>query len=299
MYDNLSLSAIGKSPVAEDYLAATRDFLSLPADPDDRQRQLAALQQKWRVLFSKLLAAVDTSDPDVWFALGHGYSNGWGTERDTDQAAAWFHRAADAGHTDAMLHLAMHLRGPAGGHDFIASIPWLTRAASMGNASAMVHLGFAYREGNGVVTDAEEAVTWFSKAFEAGDDCAAVHAGRVTLRHLSRPKDALFWFKKAADRGCSESFIELAMMYDNTEYDFCDPAEAVKWYHVSIAASSHVPRSLLALAQHYLDGSGVPKNNGIARLLLKRILSDQPRIAAFRGRAKKLLDALEAKAVTT
>ena len=285
---------MSKTTAAAAFLAATRRFLSLPDDPDARLAEYAALQQEWRRLFSKLLKAADPGDPDIWFALGHGYANGWGTSRDILHSAAWFRRAADAGHAEAMVRLALSLGRPGSSQDMRAAILWLNRAASKGNASAMVHLGFAYREGQGVPVDAETAVNWFIKAFEAGDDHSAVHAGRVFLRHLARPKDALLWFRKAADKGCKDSYVELAMLHDEPSCGLCDHAEAVKWYQTTVARrGSSVPRALFALARHYRDGTGVPQSKDIAKAWLNRLLSETTETNAFRRRGERLLRAVE------
>ena len=49
--------------------------------------------------------------------------------------------------------------------------------AEQGFASAQFSLGLSYYKGTGVAQDAEQAVEWFRKAAEQGDDVAQYNLG--------------------------------------------------------------------------------------------------------------------------
>lgn len=287
------MTVIAETNAADAYLSSINAYRYMPGDVDERRAEYAVFQKEWRRLFSRLVASSDHSDPHVNFALGRGYFTGRGVDRDVGKAASLFEYAAERGHIDAMSSLASYLQSPRGGHDYRSAIKWWKLAAAKGHTSAKVFLGFAYRDGRGVTADPLAAANWFIKAFEEGNHGAATHAGRVFRDHLSQPNNALVWFHKAADYGCSDSFIALALLYDDPKSGFYNPAEAVHWYHLSLAASVCVPRSLLALARHYIDGSGFVTNKYIAILFLKRVLTDEPDRSRFRRYARMLLRKIE------
>jgi TPR repeat protein len=76
------------------------------ADIREQVRQTRALFEEWKGVFARLMQESETGDPEVWNVLGDAYHNGRGTERDQAQAMHWFRRAAEAGHTVAMVRLA-------------------------------------------------------------------------------------------------------------------------------------------------------------------------------------------------
>ena len=279
---------------AELYLAAAKRYLSLPEHPEAYIAAFAKLRREWEILFANLVALQDTGDLEVWFALGHGYGNGWGTEKNLEASEAWFRRAANSGHTGAMSRLAQRLTHPDREECWPEAIQWLFRAATALNSSAMVQLGFAHREGRGVELSAEIAAEWFMKAYRAGDSHAAIHAGRILLYPLKQYEEAVSWFLLAAKANQSESYISLAMIYDDRESRLHDPAEAVKWYQTTVAKNGgNVPRSLVALARHYRDGSGVPRSTEIAGIWLQMLFSKTNDSNEFHHEGKLLLEDIE------
>jgi hypothetical protein len=279
---------------AELFLASTRRYLSLPKDPEDYVVAFAKLRDEWEILFANLVALRDTDDPEVWFALGHGYGNGWGTETDSEASEAWFLRAANSGHAAAMSRLAQRLLHQNREECWHEGIQWLFRAANAENSSAMLQLGFAYREGTGVTMDAATAAEWFIKAYHAGDKHAAIHAGRILLYPIGKAEEAVSWFLRAAKANQSESYISLAMIFDDRNSQLYDPAEAVKWYQIAVAKNgSNIPRSLVAIARHYRDGVGVPRNKDIARIWLEMLFSMTVESNEFHRQGRTLLAEIE------
>lgn len=261
------------SSTADTFLASTRKYLSLPADPLERQRAFKELKSEWSVLFRELLQKANEEGAEAWFALGHGYGNGWGTARDRVASAAWFRKAANAGHDQAMVRLAMILTRSDEDSERKEGIDWLNRSADLGNASAMVHLGFSYREGQCVQTDLSLAESWFIRGYEAGDTHAAVHVGRLLAFYADKPKEALHWFHLAAEAEQTESYVSLAMLYDDHRGGWFDPAKAVLWYQrVADEGRGSAPRAMLELARHYRDGVGVSADKTIAQQWIEKLL---------------------------
>ena len=106
-------------------------------------------------------------------ALGHGM------ERDFQEAAKWYRRAAEQGDADAQYNLGVmydraeslpasaRSRGIA--QDYGEAARWYRLSADQGNADAQFNLGILYSNGQGVPHDLVQAHMWFSLAAVSGD----------------------------------------------------------------------------------------------------------------------------------
>jgi TPR repeat protein len=63
---------------------------------------------------------------------------------------------------------------------FQAAVAQLRKAAEQGYASAQYNLGVMYEYGKSVSQDYGEALIWYSKAAEQGDETAKNKLGRLT-----------------------------------------------------------------------------------------------------------------------
>ena len=233
--------------------------ISLEDSP--RRHPRPSFQATMSRLVDQLLESSKSGSLEVWFMIGDAYQSGTGTAKSREQALRWFLKAAEAGHVRSMVRLACALSHPDHEETWGEAVRWFQKAADCGDASGMTLLGFAYREGHGVAQDYEQALSWFIKAVVAGDTLSMLHAGRVLARYLNSHAGALGWFLRAADHGDKGSFVDLAMLYDQPGTPVHNPAEAVRWYKVvekEITASR--PRALMALAIHYRDGDGTPRD---------------------------------------
>ena len=69
------------------------------------------------------------------------YENGWGVAQDYGKALEWFHKAADAGNTDAMINLGrLYEHGLGVAQDYGKALEWFRKAADAGNTDAMINL---------------------------------------------------------------------------------------------------------------------------------------------------------------
>lgn len=279
------------------YRRACQVLTDLQEDFSDSPSLLQKLRDQQSALRScvqRLLADANKRDPALWFALGTAFQTGRGAVRDMDEAIRWYQRAAEAGHTPAMVSLALRLQRPEPARDPAAAIEWLQKAAAKGDSSGMIFLGFAYREATGVPRDYAKAVDWFIKAVEAGDAHSMIHVGRMYAHYLQLPADAVSWFLRAAQAGLSESFVELAILYDNRESEVYDPKEAHKWYRIVAEHSEGTSsRALLAIARQYCEGTGVPCDVEMARVWLRRLLQAVPVTSSTHREASKWLKKLE------
>ena len=224
-------------------------------------------------LVDQLLESSKSGSLDAWFMIGDAYQMGFGTAKNRDQALRWFRKAAEAGHVTSMMRLASALNHPDHTDNWAESVTWVQKAADRGEARAMASLGFAYQEGRGVAQDQRQAVNWFVKAVAAGDTRAMIHAGRVLSRELNSHAEALIWFLRAAEHGHKDSFVDLAMLYDQPGTPVHNPSEAVRWYKIVEKESKRSrPRAMLALAIHCRDGDGIPRDLKAAAEWLRQYL---------------------------
>jgi uncharacterized protein len=120
-----------------------------------------------------------------------------------DEAAVWFHKAADQGLAEAQYVLGrMYRRGEIGPQGFTQAAIWFGKAAEQGLAIAEFTLGEEYRYGEGVTKD---------------------------------PKLALMWLQKAADQGVAGAQFYLGEAYRDGEGVAQDKVEAEKWFDIATA----------------------------------------------------------------
>jgi hypothetical protein len=83
----------------------------------------------------------------------------------TRQAVDWLRRAAESGHTGAMIHLGkLYKSGVGTPQNYELAARWLGEAARAGDAEGMVEFGRLHRSGVGVDPDAVQAYVWFNRA---------------------------------------------------------------------------------------------------------------------------------------
>ncbi|MEJ6570558.1 MAG: tetratricopeptide repeat protein [Akkermansiaceae bacterium] len=282
---------MSKPTPAEKFIASTKIYLESPKDPSEYFSKLNALQDELQTQFKDLLKHAKGGDPETWFALGLGYSNGWGTDRDITKARIWFQHAADAGHAEAMCQLASKLRFNTDDDD---ALQLYLKAAELGNSSAMCFLAYHYRthvEEDNASTKNTQSIDWFKQAIDAGDRQAMIHIAKVYIEYAETPEEAIPWLLKAHDEGYDASHIMLADLYNTPESSFYNPAEAIKWYQrVAELPWVSTPRSMLELARLYRAGHGHASGNDEAKLWLHRLHNAVPEKHHLHKQATKLLD---------
>ena len=90
---------------------------------------------------------------------------------DVVAAAAWFRRAAHAGHVDAMTELALcYELGCGVPQNDERAVDWYRRAAERGHITAKYAVGEAFEAARGVPQSDAEACLWYYKAAVQGDE---------------------------------------------------------------------------------------------------------------------------------
>jgi len=136
-------------------------------------REVSAAHPGMAVELSTLAAR--NGDVGAQARLGAFYRDGWGVERDSQEAAYWLAKAAEAGNTEAAAQLGLLLAegAPDLRRDPAAGLDWLKAAAGRGSALAQYHLGVAMLEGRGLAQDAVNGLALVREAASRGLALAA------------------------------------------------------------------------------------------------------------------------------
>ena len=134
------------------------------------------------------------------------------------------------------------------------------RAAKLRNAPAAYFLGEAYEKGNGVAKDKVAAFAWYREAGEYGDARADESVknleAKMSAAQINEVKKQVD-DRIAAEAGALEDADQqyrLGYMYDNDHFY----ADAMKWYRK--AAEQGLVEAYLNIGSMYSDGNGVPKD---------------------------------------
>lgn len=127
------------------------------------------------------------------------------------------------------------------------SLAQLHEMAEKGNATAQNALGLRYATGEGVKTDVEEAVRWFTKAAEQGSVAAQSKLGAIYLSgHAGVPQDpnrAYFWMVLARANGddTSKALAPVATQHMTREQIASIEQDADRWLQQHWATAKPSP----------------------------------------------------------
>lgn len=142
--------------------------------------------------------------------------------------------------------------------DYATSI----QAAQAGNPNAQYNLGRFFLDGRGVVKDPKQAVKWFRTAAEQN-----LAKAQYTLGHCydngagveKDPKQAVEWYRKAAKQGDYFGQNAIGSCYMRGAGVEINPKQAVEWFHK--AAEQNFAKAQYNLGFCYQNGIGVTKDS--------------------------------------
>jgi len=179
--------------------------------------------------------------------VGMRFASGRGVERNMEQAAAWFSRAAEQGLAPAQYRMAsMTEKGTGLAKDLQAARGLYEQAAAAGNLQAMHNLGVMHAEGGLGAPDMALAQGWFRQAAELGLKDSQFNLGIFYTRGLSQRQDlqqAYLWFALAAQQGDKDAALKRDQIAAKLDASALGKAEAAVsgWQaKPSIAAANEV-----------------------------------------------------------
>ena len=129
------------------------------------------------------------------------------------------------------------------------------------SAEFMYQKGYNYHKGQGVSQDYKQALFWYKKAAEKGNTKAMNSIGFCYDRGLGvsqNYKQALFWYKKAAEKGDIYAMYNLGYYYYQGLGISQDYNQALYWYKKSAEGGCDV--AMNNLGGFYLKGEGVSQD---------------------------------------
>ncbi|MUK41517.1 hypothetical protein GNP61_08070 [Aliivibrio fischeri] len=120
--------------------------------------------------------------------------------------------------------------------NFKISYAKFSSLAGQGNASAQYNLGVMYANGKGVTKDDKQAVNWYRKAAEQGYAFAQYNLGVMYANGKGVTKDdkqAVNWYRKAAEQGYAFAQGTLGVMYENGQGVTKNYKQALEFYKKS------------------------------------------------------------------
>jgi TPR repeat protein len=137
----------------------------------------------------------------------------------------------------------------------------LLAAARHGDIEAMFQLGQAFRLGDQVPQDYEEAITWLRRAAQQGHADAQNDLGSMHLNGLGTAKDAVeatLWYELAAQQGQPEAQFNLALRYLHGDGVSLRAETAVQWLRQAVE-HGHI-EAAGQLGTLFRFGEGVERN---------------------------------------
>ena len=102
-----------------------------------------------------------------------------------------------------------------------------------------------YDNGRGVLEDDKEAVKWYRKAAEQGYAAAQFNLGNMYANGKGIPEDdkeAVKWYRKAAEQGDAAAQYNLGLMYSAGRGVLEDVVMAYAWYNIAGANGNSIAR---------------------------------------------------------
>ena len=157
-----------------------------------------------------------------------------GKKQDYTQAAQWYRKAAEQGHTEAQTDLGyMYERGYGVTKNLKTAVEWYARGAQSGSSVGQCNLGYMYEKGRGVPKSHETAVYWYRKAAEQGNLRGQCNLAYMYEKGYGLPQNydqAVYWYRKAAERNDARGEFSLGWMYEKGRGVPQSYAKAAYWY---------------------------------------------------------------------
>jgi TPR repeat protein len=125
-----------------------------------------------------------------------------------------------------------------------------------------------YEYGLGVPKDDKEAVNWFRKAGEQGDDWAQTNLGVMYEYGRGVPQDyetALNWYRKAGEQGYAWAQTNLGVMYEYGRGVPKDYVQAHKWYNIAGANGDETGRESRDIIEKRMTAGQIAQAQDMAR----------------------------------
>ena len=119
--------------------------------------------------FNKQLELAKAGKIQSMYEVGNLYMRGRGVNRNMEEAANWFQKAANTGHASAQAKLGiLYFEGRGVKQDYNKAIKLLNAAAKQEVPSAYYQLANMFELGTGVRQDLHQSIYWYKRAEQSG-----------------------------------------------------------------------------------------------------------------------------------
>ncbi len=165
-------------------------------------------------LYNELLGFSKSGDVRVYNYLGIMRLNGWGIEKNINEAIKWFSLASNQKDMFAKSQLgSIYLFGYGGSKNYFLAKNYFTEASEGGEINAINNLGVMYSNGLGVNKDNNKALEYFEKGIGKNNPVSLFNAALIL-----KEKDPLKYkeyIKRSADMNFELAKKELLKIKDN------------------------------------------------------------------------------------
>jgi len=249
----------------------------------------------------------DKNDADALYFMGFAHETGQGVDASREKALDFYQRASKLSHNDAPLRISLILLSSDKYQEREDARRLLEETAEKDAKVAGRILGEAWLRG-GLLSDKpdpKQAITWWERAATAGDlpsirILATFYEGQLGFPDLIDHKKAIKYYGDAAALGDAGAMVILGSRLLNGEESLRDEAKGLEWLNKAAKAEEHSahlvigdyqervkkadqlalaaykrgadkgqPDCILRVANFYLEGRGVKKDESRAKEFLK------------------------------
>ncbi len=196
--------------------------------------------------------------------------SGKGFKKNENLALLWYETAAEKGSIVALNNLASiyaYRSMKVVQRDFDKALSYYEQAAALGDKEAAMHINNLavdlLKGDNGVKKDEAEAVKWFEKAAELGNDLSMRTLGILYSNSAYEGiveqdlTTAVEWFEKAANAGNVDSMERLATIYAASGSNDADYQKAFDWYTKAVDSCDPKDTQSIKRIAMYINNIGV------------------------------------------
>jgi len=199
---------------------------------------IAVNEGRYADALEMLQPLAEAGDGDAQNVLGGLYLQGWGVDKDYNQAREWFEKSAAQVNPMGCYNLGgMYANGIGVEQDCDKARELVQKPAEAGNPIGQVNLGALYADGTRCTPqDFGEALRWFRAAATQGDPLGQHSLGAMYANGQGVAQDygaAMAWYLLAAEQGLADSQAILGWMYEFGEGVEPDLERAADWYRLA------------------------------------------------------------------
>ena len=237
--EKMAISALTTS-ATNGFVPAQLELAERYATGDVVVRDPGKATRWYTIAATALTLEAERGDLGAKAKLADLYREGTGVPQDVALAVTLYEEVAAAGRMSAIVSLARLYDRGAGSvaPDPQRAAAYYERAADAGHASSAYDLGKKLYRGNGIPKDLSRAARFLDQAVELGDNRALIYLGDLYKdpSELQDLKKAAAYYRRSGLAGEPKGYFKLAELHDRGRLDPSDPSLALALYELATEA---------------------------------------------------------------